>query len=740
MTISQHFLDKLFIHGEVQLSMDIYKKNFNEIWVCPETFILFLKAEGSQKQKALAIEIAKQIADSSELSLPLNIFKNLVEVEHQGDDRGYIAQDHVVHSVNVYILGIYLFFNYYPLQRELIQYFEKQSDSSKEAPMDYVVSTFIAAWKMFAIYHDIGYVLERAVDGNGYFKESSRIDKNDLQIYRNTQNEGIYDFVKQALSHCLFANCVFQAGKKASGNQFDRFIGINQENWKILSDNILLSLSSGVNDFFADEDVIEVTAICSSDSLRIIAPFIQPSKILVVLKDKKLRPICFWCSNSEKHWVYYNFKSGISEETAKSANELSTFELKKLGFSSSYFVVPKEMDEILPDDLLYYDKNIDCLIKQCYKRFEADFTLLFDEKRIGNILFEIGAWIETQIPSVDFFLENGLAYTVVSDDEDDHIVKNILSNMILEIVNAENIKNVNIESQLTQIASVLNKRIKNNDFRNEFINNCAKEINQNTDSNCQTIILELMSRILFWTKKDIPKPTCMLELENPKEEPESLLVKFKGIQPEIFSCSKALLELETRLIEQAKQLGVEWNMLTAYTTSYSTCDHSIVSGTILLDYLSVYSYLIKKCEDFPMLGNLLKSKGLFLPNKSDISVSNAVEEACFSILLHNIYIYDIHHPYGIAYEQNVRINAFSYFSAFCDSLQFWDRPKLIDLAKTSQPKDTYNGRDFDIRIDGNKIYVLCRTTDARETLQQKINSLDSFLRNASKMVYVIDMS
>lgn len=129
-----------------------------------------------------------------------------------------------------------------------------------------------------------------------------------------------------------------------------------------------------------------------------------------------------------------------------------------------------------------------------------------------------------------------------------------------------------------------------------------------------------------------------------------------------------------------------------------------------------------------------------MPNKSYISVSNAVEEACFSILLHNIYIYDIHHPYGIAYEQNVRINAFSYFSAFCDSLQFWDRPKLIDLAKTSQPKDTYNGRDFDIRIDGNKIYVLCRTTDARETLQQKIKSLDSFLRNASKMVYVIDMS
>lgn len=738
MTINKRFLDELFVRGEVRLSTDIYKKYFSEIWVCPDTFIHFLKAEGSQTQKALAIEIAKQLADSSELTIPHSVFRNLVEVEHQGEDCEYIAQDHVVHSVNIYILGIYLYFNYLPLQRQIIHYFANQSQDSLLSPMEYAVSAFISSWKMFSIYHDIGYVLERAVDQEGLFKPSSRIKTDDLMIYQNTTIEQLYTIVIQSLARYLFANCIFKTTGVPLSAGLEHQNWIRQRSWKTLQPAATLDPRDVQKALATFRDLVELRSICSADGLAYISPFLEEQNILTVLKDASLRPVCFRHTQCGTTWVCYDGAADISEEIALRANKLSASELEEAGLSCCYYISSETAAGNLPDGISYFRQSMDYLVEQCYKRFEADFTLMFDEEKIRQILFEITAWIQQQVPLTEHYFATGLLNSACSTDAYDSTLKQIMCRMVTDIVNAEKITNCNVSKQIDRLAEVLNSKLLGDSFKEDFREKCASIINQNTDYNCQSVLAELIHTILTKNTEMMTVRKPLLELIPSIECPDRVLVRFRGIHSEIFSGSRVMGVLEGKLKKYAERMNIAWDSLMSYAPNYTVCDHSIVSGTLFLECLAVYSEMMEKLGNHPLYRSLWMTTAELENRQDDFLLSKAVEEACFSILLHNIYINDEQHQYGIPYMQDMAVNAFSYFSAFCDSLQFWDRPKLINLAKINQPKNTYNGRDYDLRIEGDKICILCKTGEAKDSLLQKIQGLDTFMKHASKMVRVMD--
>lgn len=87
--------------------------------------------------------------------------------------------------------------------------------------------------------------------------------------------------------------------------------------------------------------------------------------------------------------------------------------------------------------------------------------------------------------------------------------------------------------------------------------------------------------------------------------------------------------------------------------------------------------------------------------------------------------------------QDIEVNPFSYFLAFCDNIQKWSRPKQNNPAFIALPKDYYVEDKFDLLIDDGKVLLVCSSENIN-SLKSDINSAEEFLSGISQIVQVSD--
>lgn len=386
--------------------------------------------------------------------------------------------------------------------------------------------------------------------------------------------------------------------------------------------------------------------------------------MLVVLKDSSLRPVCFWHTQCGATWICYDSAADISEETVLCANKLSASELKEAGLSCCYYISSEMVIGTLPDGIAYFQQSIDYLVEQCYKRFEADFTLMFDEGKIHQILFKITDWLQRQVPLTEKYLTTSFSPSACCANADDSTLKQIMCKMVTDIVNNEKITNCNVPEQIDHLAKVLNSRLLDNDFKEKFRERCASIINQNTDHNCQSVLAELVHTIFMKIAGVIMDRKSLLELNHLIGCPDKVQVRFHGIHSEIFRGSRVMCILEGQLKKYAEQMNIAWDSLISYAPNYTVCDHSIVSGTLFLECLAVYSEIMEKLGNYPMYRSLWMTTAERENEQDNFLLSKAVGETCFSILLHNIYINDEQHQYGIPYRQKPSVSCMGRINAY----------------------------------------------------------------------------
>lgn len=157
--LNDYLLRNLFVNLEENKQ---YRNWFSQIWDNPNLMVEFLKQAGTQSQKTLAMDIVRQMTSATGFSIPHSVFVNLVEVEHQGDDHGWINQDHSVHSVNLLLFSMLLFFFYSPMRRQLLWHFANLSEGNNVSvpPLDDATYNAIRCLRFSSLYHDLGYTLE----------------------------------------------------------------------------------------------------------------------------------------------------------------------------------------------------------------------------------------------------------------------------------------------------------------------------------------------------------------------------------------------------------------------------------------------------------------------------------------------------------------------------------------------------------------------------------------------------
>ena len=162
-------------------------------------------------------------------------------------------------------------------------------------------------------------------------------------------------------------------------------------------------------------------------------------------------------------------------------------------------------------------------------------------------------------------------------------------------------------------------------------------------------------------------------------------------------------------------------------------DHGVVSASFIVHAYSIYKCFYKSNSQFKLIAPLVKTLNQIDANHID-SNDQSYAISIFGMLLHNIYPSIYKQLYNNSYLINLDKNPFCYFSAFCDCLQRWDRPKVIDYSKTELRGDYITGREYDIEIEDKYLHIYCKTSNIYKTITDQREKLDEYLEDASQFI------
>lgn len=168
--INATLLDKLFIApspmgGDPEI-LRVFNQLQSRMFPGKRTFEEFLSAQNIDVQFEKAELIIHRLCYESNFPPSYFAIKDIASVEeyhkgNTGEYDSYIPRDHFLHIVNLYLLGLYVFFYNTEFHRRLVKanrYRRKITNCS-----DYTIDCykdFISEWKYFCLYHDIGYAQE----------------------------------------------------------------------------------------------------------------------------------------------------------------------------------------------------------------------------------------------------------------------------------------------------------------------------------------------------------------------------------------------------------------------------------------------------------------------------------------------------------------------------------------------------------------------------------------------------
>ena len=727
--INDRFWNELFVKKEVHFNQEQYRILFKKIWKNERLFKDLLTSNSETIQKQASKDISDLFSFSINCSFPDFYFPSLISSEQivQSDSATKKKREHSVHSIMIYILGIWLFFNHPTFNKSIIDQESKEITISNglEKPILLSINNFIDSWIMFSLFHDIGYIFEDNIDIKGkcsneaYTKFIRQFNEIDENVYYNRIIEYITNLI-----------IIFNTLLKSTSSLKEKNYNLLKESDFInYSTNKNIKICNEINDSIFDSYYLLYNISCYEEIVDFL-PFISEEKIITVIKDNNLEIIAI---KQGKNKIF------VSE----SINQLSTVELNNIDilcsetfnngrFKTEYYI---ETPHKVLDD--YF-------IKTSYYSFYKD-NFLKPAKLIGDLFFS------------DF---------VCSDCYNDYeqikyrIFSYLKQNIPLNTLNKSQsvYKKEQSDAYKEILIDYLNselKRIKLNNTDNyaKTIWTYAKGILESEEMQKQYIV-EIMQK--SQNKNEIPILDHFISMiyANFKKYKSVDFIKTRDcdggkiIYYDLFDLSrqrtydtqtKSLYNLiKNRIIYEWSKLSSgkneqDFNKLLTYHYK-SKYDHGIMSSSILMQtFLSNIkinnSFAMQERTGSEQILNILSNKNHMLINNKCV-----FERTIFAILFHNIFVSSYEKMFNESYKQTLTTNAFSYFAAFCDNLQTWDRPEVFDYMFNDISSNYVIGNNIDIDIKGNRIIVAFNSNSIKNRLYKYKESLNDYLDGASSFV------
>ena len=604
----------------------------------------------------------------------------------------YIPQDHIIHSINLYILGIYIFFNSDVLSRKILVKGTQTNYYNK-------IKNFVLQWQVFSLYHDVGYYFE--------VENAKVLFSKDLISYAQLTQQIIHFSIIKHITKSLTYKALEEKSKSSLGNGVLKGIWYKSDGSKVEADKVNKKLMkyNGIDGIVSDEEFMAMLPLLDGREY-LTAVYNEYEECVALIFRKELTV------------VEYLSKFQISRDELF-VNDIIDSSQEKFKFK--YFVKDIKKTE-------FWEKAIDevVAIKEVCSQFPCDLnefiSLHFDD--IDSILCLIKRWLINSIP---FTLSNTEEAQYIQNLETCYkksIVQNLSSLIQSAIMDEE--ADLGKDVKFKKIKEIIDgyRRKKGGEFIKEFKkkieDDATKMYEQQYGSSYPftNYYNELRKNI---NEQNFISQDTLLEFIDTKNEKINCLT----IDEENESHKK----LYSLLMDLSDGLGLELEDILNYKTPYANYDHGIMSACMLFQSALFINDLKQYCNKENLLS--LSWDGIY--ESTDFLKQCA--ESIFAVMIHNIYSKKSQPKYGLPFSHDLDKNPFSYFCAFCDTLQRWGRPKLIDLSETVLPPNNFLEDEIDVSISDGSIYIQCLESNI-ESIQKMIQESNLFLPGISQIVKV----
>lgn len=698
--VKKEMLESLFVNKTVSFDKDLFLGFYDIIFPEKENYIMFLSTSGRDQMMKYAKKIVDRVVFDSPWNGIQDFFYNLMNVESKmlaEENREYIQQDHSIHSVQMYLLGIYLYFNYSIFNEALNKHFLKYNKNSKIRFNNREIAflNFLEAWKSFSVLHDIGYPLEMLCDKKGEIKENKADLLNSINKYTDILH---YYLSIKCYAQLLFIKILMKNSNKqidsAKFREIKSFISQNHETIKTLCDI---------------EQYIHLKYISSNEDYIMVASWLNITSGFIVIRNKDYEIIGLEKTGDNTINI---LSDELLEKFGKNIQiqQINQRILKEQKYHCEYYVYGNFEEEFLKIleqfNLDAYYREISKISEYIYDEIGYKFimisqtlttkAMIYDIYRIIMQNFKISE-IHDSYP-IDTLQEDKMLFIDTIKEE---IAKNINSNMI--ITKEKNKKEmIDIHSTISKLKQTSYDQI----FDYIETQYYRKKDNKN-----------MLRDLCFPTIKKI-----FNAMYTNKDNYEILKIKNKKVDLLKNNFNESMVEEIEKHLKDCAFLGNNENIskFLSYNTSFSKFDHGIVAGEIMLAYFSE----IQDIKDAIM-------PGMIFQKQYSIRI---IAESIFAVLVHNIYTDRYSEMFGDKPKNDLLINSFSYFGMFCDNLQVWDRNKSINYGLVKWEGNTLYGENISLTIEDNKIRILCLTDDIKYSFTKLKDGLKDYLAGADKMI------
>lgn len=744
-------MKELLENKTVAFQPELYRMYFHKIFPDSREFSTFLTTSSDQKRLESAMRILDRLNFCSNFPIVEDVYANLVRSETEklsGKDDSHVGQDHFVHTVNLYILGIYLFFNHPVFHGRLIDYFfdKRQRESELETRKQLAVKSFLSAWKYYVCSHDIGYPLESLVDQNGQIQDARF--RPFMQQYAHLHEYQAYGMTLKMMAKLIFCLYLFQ-----NARQTLRKIncGSNESldgQWldRAESPETRYSLSS-VIELSGCGDYVRLEFVQSYEGIKMLMPLIDFSNVVILIRDVDGEPIVlnyFKEGSGKRTWISAE-RQPFSDVQLRNIRLFGSDEFPANGYSCTYFVkdpMARLKEQLEKIDVGDYCESWSELAESYFTcRHKLFVDLSNDEEENEGVVYKIYRDILRRFPHSK--LKAG--FLDLWEEEKKSAISPKLRGQILGIITSV-IQNLDFQD------------VPKSSWRSHIEENISMTLEENWEVLCgegtveDRISMEIQSlntmlNILYKKVeeyfKQLPELISMRK-EAGDEEPSIIecdllglnMSNSKGGRTEAALCGGLLEQVEKKLhVEHFLRQEQNLEDFLCYRRDHSCFDHGIISATLLLstivNYCSVSERLVEEDSVFLLAWDIEpKSLTRKLEEKSTLLLVDAI----YTILVHNLYPSVYRARVGNELLHGLGKNPFSYFGLLCDSLQLWDRVQQIKPAERllDYPLE---GSHFDLRMRDNQI-CLVGPLECIEKVRAKCREMGGYLLGADEMVVI----
>ncbi len=751
------------------------------------TFRSFLASDNNEELVRHAKQILLRLVYANRLAPPSKLLLNLLDFERwrQGNSSAsndsYVAQDHFVHLVHLYLLGVYLFSYHYNIHKSCTTQLNKvkrsfaaqgrPDDGAEAAGNNY--EAFGKTWSLFVLYHDLGYPLEgvKPAERSSHkqwlepFSHLPQLISEDLAIKTLSVLLSIHSLIDDPTA-VLLTEAYLEDVRKIIPDQ--RSISSDSPTWLKIADTGKPLGGTSLSKLKSTLGAASHLPRISHTEVDLLSYIFDPQSVVAVLEDTSIgMPILLVTKSdfgpllwlTEERNVPNILKRLTPEAIRSEAFTPRYLNIRHPHWEWNYFVRSPagQLNAFISQFLPSNGDDFFLLSRRMRERDTLKPVALMSKKRVGDLSFS-------------FFRELWGLYAASSLSPKP---KDDLGELFERLERSFSTVSRQVPVAMGSIVEEYFKKV--GESGTDFYQVLANQSNEDAFGDLTKILVKgkaaiekrlaevlgpkLGDEIQFeraWRNTISPLENILSELAVQANVPNLSLESDSSAEKLVGFISPLTTDIDNQLSKL--KLGVLSALVKNYCPSFARSresgypkgtfvDHGIASFSILSAMSNFFVKCIDEMQshfgDGAKKDESLDSGALRIAlcistsralNVLRLELDGFSREVALAILLHNLY------PDGLpegqrSYKTSFEQSPFAYLAMLADGLQIWDREKQLNQARGELPIATYGTR-FDVRVDGDaiRISVWGRDLDIKTEQKKLSDALRTYLADADKLI------